>query len=82
MNWKVRFRNKTWLATFLALIVGFGYNVCKSLGIVVPVEESTVMDIISHVLTLLGLLGVLIDPTTEGVGDSERAMSYDYPWKD
>ena len=82
MNWKVRFRNKTWLVTFLALIVGFGYNVCKSLGIVVPVEETTVMDIISHVLTLLGLLGVLIDPTTEGVGDSERAMSYDYPWKD
>jgi len=81
MNWKVRFRNKVWLATFLSLIVGFGYNVCKSLGIVVPVEESTVMDIISHVLTLLGLLGVLIDPTTEGVGDSERAMSYDYPWR-
>ena len=82
MNWRVRFRNKTWLATFLSLIVGFGYNLCKSLGIVVPVEESTVMDIISHVLTLLGLLGVVIDPTTAGIGDSDRAMTYINPWKD
>jgi len=68
--------------TFISLIVGFGYNVCKMLDIPVPVGESTVMDIISTALTLLGLLGVVIDPTTAGVGDSDRAMSYDYPWKD
>ena len=68
--------------TFLSLIVGFAYNVCKMLDIPIPVGESTVMDIISTALTLLGLLGVIIDPTTAGVGDSERAMTYETPWKD
>ena len=33
-------------------------------------------------LTLLGLLGVIIDPTTAGLGDSERAMTYEEPWRD
>ena len=30
MNWKVRFRNKTWLAMFIGLIVGFVYSVLKA----------------------------------------------------
>ena len=30
----------------------------------------------------LGLIGVLVDPTTAGIGDSERAMSYVEPWVD
>jgi phi LC3 family holin len=30
----------------------------------------------------LAILGVFVDPTTYGVGDSERAMQYTYPAKD
>lgn len=82
INWKVRFRNKTWLSMFISLVVGFVFNVLKAFDIVPVVTESTVMTIVGQVLTLLGLIGVIVDPTTAGIQDSERAMTYDYPWQD
>jgi len=41
-----------------------------------------VMQIVDQVLTVLGLLGIIVDPTTAGVNDSDRAMQYVEPWKD
>ena len=81
INWKVRLRNKTWLASLLALVVTFVYNMLAAFEIVPAVTEEWVMGIISTVLTLLTALGVLIDPTTPGASDSERAMLYDEPGK-
>ena len=34
------------------------------------------MTIVTIVLNLLGVLGVVVDPTTKGVNDSERALTY------
>ena len=31
---------------------------------------------------LLVILGIVVDPTTAGVGDSKRAMGYVEPWVD
>ena len=82
MNWKVRFRNKTWLGLFLSLIIGFVFNILKLFEIVPAVTENTVLTIVAQILEFLGLIGVLVDPTTVGVGDSNRAMSYAEPWDD
>lgn len=82
VNWKVRFKNKTWLAMFFSLIVGFVFNILKLFGIVPSITENSVMNIINQGLTFLGLIGVIVDPTTEGIGDSERALSYEEPWAD
>ena len=82
MNWKVRFRNKTWLSMFISLIVGFVFNILKMFDIVPVITENMVLNIVGQVLTLLGLLGVLIDPTTAGINDSNRAMTYEEPWED
>ena len=35
--------------------------------------------IVGTVFTLLAILGIVADPTTAGVGDSEQAMGYDEP---
>lgn len=82
VNWKIRFKNETWLATFLSLIVGFVFNVLKMFDVVPVVTENFVMNVVGQVLTFLGLIGVLVDPTTEGLNDSIRAMSYTEPWQD
>lgn len=82
MNWKVRFRNKTWLGLFAALIIGFVFNMLKLFDIVPAVTENTVLTIVSQILEFLGLIGVLVDPTTAGISDSNRAMTYDEPWND
>jgi phi LC3 family holin len=81
INWKVRLRNKTWVASLLALVVTFVYNMLAAFDVVPAVTEEWVMGIISTVLTLLTALGVLIDPTTQGVADSDRAMMYVEPGK-
>ena len=82
LNWKVRFKNKTWLTMFLSLIVGFVFNLLKLFDIVPTFSENLVMNIIGQVLTFLGLIGVIVDPTTAGLSDSERAMNYQEPWDD
>ena len=82
LNWKVRFKNKTWLTMFISLIVGFVFNMLKLFDVVPVISESLVMNIIGQVLTLLGLIGVIVDPTTEGIQDSDRAMTYQEPWQD
>lgn len=82
INWKVRFKNKVWLSMFLSLIVGFVYNMLAAFDIFPVVTEPVINKIIGEVLTFLGLIGVLVDPTTQGIGDSDRAMQYDQPWVD
>lgn len=82
INWKVRFKNKVWLSMFLSLIVGFVYNMLAAFDIFPVVTEPVINKIIGEVLTFLGLIGVLVDPTTHGIGDSDRAMQYDQPWVD
>ncbi len=82
INWKVRFRNKAWLASVAALVITFVYGMLEAFEVVPSVSEYRVGQIIQGVLTVLGLLGVVIDPTTAGVEDSNRAMGYEHPWND
>ena len=82
LNWKVRFKNKTWLTMFISLIVGFVFNLLKLFDVVPSFSENLVMNIVGQVLTFLGLIGVIVDPTTAGIEDSNRATSYEEPWVD
>ena len=82
INWKVRFKNRVWLGSFLSLIIGFVYSLMGLFDVFPEVTENAVMQLINQVLTFLGLIGVLVDPTTAGLGDSLRAMSYEEPYQD
>lgn len=81
INWKVRFRNPVFLASMIALIVGFVYDALALLGIVPAVEESSVLALVDTVLKVLAAFGILADPTTAGISDSEQAMCYLKPKK-
>ena len=84
INWKVRIRNKNfWLALIPALLLlvqvvaaPFGYK--WDFGVL----NQQLAAIINAVFALLSILGVVNDPTTAGVGDSVRALSYDKPRKE
>ena len=76
INWKVRLHNKTWLASVLALIVSFVYDLLAMLEYVPPLSEDWLLSLMQTLLTLLTALGVVIDPTTEGAQDSDQAMTY------
>lgn len=83
VNWKVRFSNPNfWLTFFPALFLliqvcaaPFGYEWDF------VVLNRQVADIVNAVFGLLSLLGVVTDPTTAGVNDSARAMTYTEPSK-
>lgn len=79
INWKVRFRNRAWLTSFCAAVCGFVYTMLSLLDLAPSVTQDTVMQVGNALLFVLTVLGVVIDPTTEGVGDSERALSYKQP---
>lgn len=83
INWKVRIKNKNfWLALIPAMLlmvqtimVPFGYN--WDFGVLG--KELTA--IVNSVFAVLSILGVVTDPTTEGISDSTQAMTYDEPKK-
>lgn len=81
INWKVRFANKQfWLSlipAFLLLIqvvaAVFGYTLdLGELG-------NRLLSVVNALFAVLALLGVVTDPTTAGMSDSARAMTYDKP---
>lgn len=82
VNWTVRFKNGTWLSMFFSLIIGFAFNMLKLFDVVPVITESQVLNIVNQFLMLLGLFGVIVDPTTAGLNDSQRALGYDVPWSD
>lgn len=82
LNWKVRFKNKVWLGSFLSLIVSFVYSLLGLFDVFPDVTRNSILEILNQILTFLGLVGVLVDPTTAGLGDSERALGYEEPWDD
>ena len=79
INWKLRFKNKTTLVAILVGIVALVYQICGLLGIVPGISENEVTNIIATVVDVLVLLGVVVDPTTSGIGDSEQALTYTEP---
>ena len=76
INWKVRLRNKTWLTSVIALVISFVYDLLAMLDVVPSLSEDWLLSLCQTLLTLLTALGVVIDPTTSGVEDSDRAMTY------
>ena len=82
INWKVRFKNKVWLGSFLSLVIGFIYSLLALFDVFPAVTQNLVVQLLNQVLTFLGLIGVIVDPTTAGLEDSDRAMGYEDPWDD
>lgn len=79
INWKVRFKNKTWLLTFIAAVLTLVYRALNIAGITPHVAQEQLVELATMLVGILVLLGVVIDPTTKGGSDSELAMTYKKP---
>lgn len=81
INWKVRVKNKAfWVALIPALLL-LVQQVCAVVGVQLDFGQlqDQLTAIVGTVFTLLAILGIVADPTTAGVGDSEQAMGYTEP---
>ena len=79
INWKLRIKNKVTLTAIVLGVIGIVYKILAMLGIVPPISENDVVEVVMLVIELLVLLGVVVDPTTAGVSDSQQAMGYEQP---
>ena len=80
INWVLRLKNKATLTALIAAALAFGYQVAGIFGVVPPVSQDALAQAAMLLVNLLVALGVVVvDPTTAGIGDSERAMNYTEP---
>lgn len=72
MDIKKRLKNKTFVVTMAVAVIAFVYQILGIIGVVAPVSQDEVVNIVMVVVNLLVGLGVLVDPTTPGITDGEK----------
>lgn len=75
INFKLRLQNK---ATLVALISAV-FIMLRQFGLEIP---HNIQEGVNTLLMILVLLGIVVDPTTKGVADSEQALNYNEPRED
>lgn len=75
INFKLRLQNKT---TLIALISAV-FLMLQQFGLHIP---SNIQEGVNTLVVILVILGIVTDPTTKGVGDSEQALNYNQPRND
>lgn len=81
INWKVRIKNKTFWLSLIPTVLVLIQLVMKTFGVELDFGDvgNNLIAIVNTVFVLLGVLGVVVDPTTAGVADSSQAMTYEKP---
>lgn len=81
INWAVRLKNKTFWVTIIPLAFLLVSQILAIFGVVFDFEGivNQLVNIVETVFLILGVLGVVVDHTTKGIGDSKQALTYDKP---
>lgn len=84
INWEVRIKNKTFWCLLIPALAVAVQAILEVFGITMDFTPlvNKLINVVEAVFVLLGILGIVVDPTTSGIKDSNRAMSYEEPWVD
>ena len=75
INWKLRLQNKVTLVALLGAV----FLMAQQFGLDIP---KNIQDGVDTFVYILVLIGVVNDPTTAGISDSNRALDYHEPSED
>lgn len=75
INLKLRLKNKVTLAALISAV----FVMLGQFGLEIP---RNIQEGVNTLLMILVILGIVTDPTTKGVADSERALNYNQPRED
>lgn len=81
INWTVRIKNKVfWMSIIPALLI-LVQTIANVFGFVIDLGELSgkLLAVVEAVFIVLAILGIVADPTTEGMTDSEQALTYTKP---
>lgn len=82
INWKVRLQHKQFWVSLIALLLVLANQIAGIFNVDITIYNAQITGISETVLSILGLLGIIIDPTTVGTSDSKQALKYDKPKDD
>ena len=86
INWKVRLKNPTFWTGLIGVLATLAISVAHLLGVdiaeVVNGWQSALVALVTAIFGILALVGVVTDPTTSGVSDSNQALTYTKPKED
>lgn len=84
INWKVRIANKDFWMSMIPAVLILIQAIGAPLGFVLDFGElgNQLLAIVNAVFAVLAILGIVNDPTTNGMSDSKLAMTYEAPKKD
>ena len=72
INFKLRLKNKTTLVALISAV----FLMLQQFGLHIP---TNIQEGLNTFVGILVILGIVTDPTTKGIADSERALNYEQP---
>ena len=81
LNWNVRIKNKTFWLTLIPAVLLLAQVVAAVFGVTLELGGlgDKLLDVVNALFAVLAILGIVADPTTAGVKDSQQAMTYTKP---
>lgn len=81
INWKVRILNKTFWLTLVPALALLLQTFLSVFGVKLELGETIdkLLVFINALFAVLVIVGIVNDPTTSGISDSSRAMTYETP---
>lgn len=80
INWKVRLKSKTFLTSLIALLLVLANQIASLFGMDITLISQEITAISETILVILGLMGVINDPTVTNnglLGDSDKVLNKD-----
>lgn len=84
INFKARVKNKAFWISFIPAVILLIQVVASVFGFTIDLGDlgQKLLAVVNALFAVLALLGVVVDPTTDGITDSKQALTYDFPKKD
>ncbi len=81
INWLVRIKNKSFWIALIPAILLLIQVVAAVFGITLDLGDlgNKLLAVVNAVFGVLAILGIVVDPTTSGITDSEQALTYTEP---
>ena len=84
INWTVRVKNKAFWVALIPAVLLLVQVVAAVFGFTIDLGDlgNKLLAVVNALFAVLAILGVVNDPTTSGIADSEQALTYTEPKKD
>lgn len=83
INWMVRIKNKNFWLSLIPAVLLLIQVIAAVFGFTIDLGDlgNKLLAVVNALFAVLAILGIVTDPTTAGVSDSNQALSYAEPKK-